>query len=171
MQIDSKYYNPAEHDRYRALSVKQPYADYMTFVDYRDTDGVYHAKKTIEVRTRKTNYRGDILICSSARPGDLEGHPAGVTCGFVEIYDVKPVEEFTADDWAATCIPEAERPRTGFGWLLRNPRRVIEMPIKGKLGFYDIVVPKGDIMEYPRVLKFAGGGLRLIQRRIKNGKL
>ena len=167
MQIDSKYYNPAEHDRYRALSVKQPYADYMTFVDYRDADGVYHARKTIEVRTRKTNYRGDILICSSARPGDLEGHPAGVTCGLVEIYDVKPVEEFTADDWAATCIPEAERPRTGFGWLLRNPRRVIEMPIKGKLGFYDIVVPKGDITEYPREMALGPDGWDMLNKRIK----
>ena len=104
MQIDKKYYNPEWHSVYKALCVKQPYADLLTVAVFRDSEGNYHAEKTVEVRSRKTNYRGDILICASAKPV-LPGRDAGVTCGFVELYDVKPVEEFTEGDWRATCIP------------------------------------------------------------------
>lgn len=168
MQIDKNAYNPNEHDVFKALTVKQPYADLLTRVINRDEKGDYHAAKTIEVRTRNTNYRGDLLICSSAKPVDPWGrHPAGVTCGFVELYGVKPVEEFTAEDWAATCIPESERPRKGFGWLMRNPRRVVEMPIKGQLGVYNLIVPKDDITEYPRTLTFGKEGIEILKRKLK----
>ena len=166
MQIDRKQYNPDEHDLFHALTVKQPYADLLTQAAYRDEAGNYHAEKTIEVRTRNTKYRGDVLICSSAKP-ELPGRISGVTCGFVELYDTKPVEEFTREDWAETCIPENERPRTGYGWLMRNPRRVVEMPIKGQLGVYGLVVPKGDITEYPREMALGGKGWKMIKRRIK----
>lgn len=170
MQIDRKDYNPALHDSFRALTVKQPYADLLTRDVFRDESGEYHAAKTIEVRTRNTNYRGDLLICSSAKPVDPWGrHPAGVTCGFVELYDVKRVEDFTEEDWKATCIPESERARfkTGFGWLMRNPRRVVEMPVKGQLGFYNVIVPKGDITEYPKEMALGEDGWKIIQKRIK----
>ena len=92
---------------------------------------------------------------------------AGVTCGFVELYDTKPVEQFTDDDWAATCIPEKDRPRKGYGWLMRNPRRVVEMPIKGQLGLYDIIVPKDDITEYPRNVALGPDGWDMVQKKIK----
>lgn len=168
MQIDRKEFNPDQHDVFKALSVKQPYADLLTRVVFRDESGEFHAGKTIEVRSRNTQYRGDLLICSSAKPVDPWGrHPAGVTCGFVELYATKPVEEFTEEDWAATCIPEQERPRKGFGWMMRNPRRVVEMPIKGQLGFYDIVVPKGDITEYPRDMALGADGWNLVKNKIK----
>lgn len=151
MQVDKKFYDPAQHDKFTALTVKQPYADLLTRVTWRDEDGNYHAAKTIEVRSRNTKFRGDLLICSSAKPIDPWGrHPAGVTCGFVELYDTKPVEEFTPEDWAATCIPEGQRPAKGWGWMMRNPRRVVEMPIKGNLGLYTLVMPKNDITPYPK---------------------
>lgn len=141
-------YNPALHDRYKALSVKQPYADLLTQVVERDENG-YHAAKTIEVRTRPTKFRGDLLICSSASPV-VPGRISGAACGFVELYDIKKVEDFTPEDWQNTCIPEKYRPKTGYGWLMRNPRRVIEIPVKGQLGIWNLVVPKDDIMCYPR---------------------
>lgn len=167
MQIDKKDYNPDQHDVFKALTVKQPYADLLTRVVFRDESGEYHAEKTIEVRTRNINYRGDLLICSSAKPNDITNCPAGVTCGFVELYDTKPVEEFTPEDWAATCIPEKDRPHKGWGWMMRNPRRVIEMPIKGKLGLYNIIVPKDDIMEYPRNVMLGEDGWKLIKNNLK----
>lgn len=166
MQIDRKDFNPDQHDVYKALSVKQPYADLLTRVVFRDESGEYHAEKTIEVRTRNTNYRGDLLVCSSSKP-EIPGRLSGVTCGFVELYDVKPVEDFTAEDWAATCIPENERPRKGYGWVLRNPRRVVEMPIRGQLGVYNLIVPKDDITEYPREMALGADGFELIKRKIK----
>ena len=166
MQIDSKDYNPDQHDVYKALSVKQPYADLLTRVVFWDESGEYHAEKTIEVRSRNTNYRGDLLVCASAKP-ELPGRMSGVTCGFVELYDVKPIEQFTPEDWAATCIPEKDRPRNGYGWMMRNPRRVVEMPIKGQLGVYNLIVPKGDITEYPREMALDSYGWDVVQQQIK----
>ena len=168
MQIEKKDYNPELHDVYKALTVRQPYADLLTCIVGRHENGMYFADKQIEVRTRNINYRGDLLICSSAKPVDPWGrHPAGVTCGFVELCDVKRVEDFTPRDWELTCIPENERPRTGYGWMMRNPRRVVEMPIKGQLGLYNIIVPKGDITEYPRNMEIGPDGWKIIQRQIK----
>ena len=166
MQVDKKDYNPEQHDVYKGLTVRQPYADLLTQIVRRDETGEYHAEKTIEVRTRNINYRGDLLICSSANPV-IPGRYSGVTCGLVELYDTKPVSEFTPEDWAATCIPENERPRKGYGWVMRNPRRVVEMPVKGQLGIYNIIVPKGDITEYPRNMEIGADGWKQIQRKIK----
>lgn len=166
MQIERKDYNPDQHDVFKALSVKQPHADLLTRVVFRDENGEYHADKTIEVRTRNTNYRGDLLICSSSKP-EMPGRLSGVTCGFVELYDVKPIEDFTPEDWAATCIPEPERPHKGYGWMMRNPRRVVEMPIKGKLGVYNLIVPKGDVTEYPREMALGADGWDMLNKRIK----
>lgn len=167
MQIEKKDYNPEQHDVFKALTVKQPYADLLTTVVGQHENGMYFAEKQIEVRTRNINYRGDLLICSSAKPIDpWNRHPAGVTCGFVELCDVKRVEDFTPYDWELTCIPEDQRPRTGYGWMMRNPRRVVEMPVKGQLGLYNIIVPKGDITEYPREMKIGTDGWKLIQRKI-----
>lgn len=170
MQINKKDYQPEQHDMFKALTVKQPYADLLTSVVYRDENGEYHAEKTIEVRTRNINYRGDLLICSSKKPNDIPGRMAGVTCGLVELYDTKPVQDFTPEDWAATCIPEKDLPSKGYGWLMRNPRRVVEMPIKGQLGLYDIVVPKNDITEYPRNVAIGNEDWKIIQKRIRHGK-
>lgn len=167
MQIDKREYDEKLHEVFKCLTVKQPYADLLTRVIFRDELGEYHAAKEIEVRSRNTTYRGELLICSSAKPADLEGHLAGVTCGFVELYDVKRVEDFDEIDWFATCIPENQRPSTGFGWLMRNPRRVVEMPIRGQLGVYNLIVPKGDITVYPRDMALGDDGWEIIKKKIQ----
>ena len=171
MQIKRENYDPEQHAVYKALTVKQPFADLLTRVVYRDESGEYHAEKTIEVRTRNTSYRGDLLICSSKSPV-LPGRLSGVTCGFVELYDTKPIEQFTPEDWDATGIPVEDRPkyRKGFGWLMRNPRRVVEMPIMGQLGLYNIIVPKDDITEYPRAMALGKEGWKMVQKRLKEAK-
>lgn len=166
MQIDKNEYNPEIHDKYKCLSVKQPYADLLTIPTWQDEDGKFQADKTIEVRSRNTNYRGEVLIVASAKPV-IPLRVSGATCGLVELYDVKKVEDFTEQDWIETCIPFAQRPRKGYGWLMRNPRRVIDMPVKGQLGFYDIIVPKDDITPFPQNMKIGAEGWKLIQKKIK----
>lgn len=150
MQFNSKEYDPEKHDRWRALTVKQPYANDLVTAAYKDENGVVYGRKSIEVRSKKTSYRGDVLICSSANPV-YPGMESGVTLGLVELYDIKPIKDFTPDDWENTRIPQEKREKItrGFGWLMRNPRRVIEMPIKGQLGIYNLVYTKGEIIEYP----------------------
>ena len=152
MQIDNKQYDPELHDQYHAISVKQPFAQDLVTKCREDEHGTY-AVKEVEVRNRQTTYRGDLLVCASKTP-ELKGYLAGVTLGFVELYECKPVRNFTQEDWDKTRIPREKRKeiKRGYGWFFRNPRRVIEMPINGRLGIYKLTTPKGDITEYPRIV-------------------
>ena len=158
MQFENKDFKPELHDRWRALTVKQPYASALVtvggvkwFGQEPDLQMVNMGLKSIEVRSRATTYRGDLLICSSAKP-EIAGLISGATMGLVELYDIKPVKEFTPEDWNQTRIPEEKRKLIvgGYGWLMRNPRRVIEFPVKGQLGIYNLVYTKGVIFEYPQ---------------------
>lgn len=129
MQYNNKDYKPKLHDRWRALTVKNPYATQLVTAAYED-NGIVYGEKCIEVRSKNTPYRGDLMVCSSANPV-IPGYESGVTLGLVELYDVKPVAEFTPEDWENTRIPPEKRKSItkGFGWMMRNPRRVVEFPI------------------------------------------
>lgn len=165
MQIDIRDFDPTEHEKFKCLSVRQPYADLLTSPIMKNADGRWISAKTIEVRSRNTAYRGDVLICSTAQPV-LYGRLCGYVCGFVEIVGAKPVEEFTAADWAATCIPVQKRPSRGYGWLIANPRRVVEFPVTGKQGFFMAAFPKGEILEYPREIILGKDGWEKIMADI-----
>ena len=96
----------------KALSIRQPYASQIA-----------SGKKRHEYRSRRTTYRGPLLVCSSKAPDPGgEGLPCGVTVCTVEVVD---------------CIQD---PRGGLGWawVLKNPKHVEPRPIKGVLGFYDV---------------------------------
>lgn len=168
MQYNNKDYNPDQHDRWRALTVKNPFATQLVTAAY-DDNGIIYGEKTIEVRSKSTKYRGDLLICSSKKP-DLPGYENGVTLGLVELYDVKPVSEFTPSDWEQTRIPPEKRNKIikGYGWLMRNPRRVIEFPIKGQLGIYNLVYTKGCIRAYPTALVMDKMGYELARKEAQN---
>ena len=91
MQYKNSEYNPNLHDKWHALTVRQPYAQHLVTAAYVDDDGTVYGEKSIEVRSRATNYRGDLLVCSSATPV-IPGMESGVTLGIVEVYDVRPIE-------------------------------------------------------------------------------
>ena len=134
MQYNNKDYKPKLHDRWRALTVKNPYATQLVTAAYED-NGIVYGEKCIEVRSKNTPYRGDLMVCSSANPV-IAGYESGVTLGLVELYDVKPVAEFTPEDWENTRIPPEKR----------------KSITKGQLGIYNLVYTKGCIVEYPKVM-------------------
>lgn len=168
MQRNIRDFNPDTCERYRGLVVKQPYANYLVTAAYRDDSGNVYGEKSIEVRSKNTVYRGEVLICSSVHP-EMPGVESGVTLGFVELYDVKPISEFTDEDWDKTRIPEEKRGEItkGYGWLMRNPRRVVELPTRGQLGIFTLVFDKGDIIEYPRRLVIDEKSWKLIQKQLR----
>lgn len=175
MQFNLKEYNPEKHDRFKALSVKQPYANDLVTPTFKDENGVIYGMKSIEVRSRPTKFRGDLLICSSLNP-KFPGLYCGFSLGLVELYDIKPVSEFTNDDWDRTRIPFELRMQInkGYGWLMRNPRKVIEYPVSGQLGIWNLVYSKGVIITYPQQViidkKSYEEFIRPVFDKIKNGK-
>lgn len=166
MQYKFSQYNPNLHDRFTALTVQQPYASKLLEMAY-ELDGIKYAEKTIEVRSKKTNFRGDIIITSSATP-IIEGLMSGVILGFVELYDCKPMAAFNLEDWEQTAIPKKERKNYSdcYGWLMRNPRKVVEFPVSGQVGLWNLVYTKGEIIEYPRVIGFEKKCINLIKEQI-----
>ena len=87
--------------------------------------------KTVEVRTWKTDYRGDILITSSKKRGKylIPGHALGV----VTLADVVPLEKKHLDAALLDAMPDSE----AFAWILENPRFIRPLPVKGKLSLWN----------------------------------
>lgn len=142
MQFKREEYDREKHDRWFALSVKQPFAQYIA-------NGV----KTIEVRSQYINYRGDVMICSSAKPV-INGMMSGVSLCLAELYDCRKLSEFTDEQLAATMLPKDQIPKDGYGWMLRNIRRVVEHPVKGQLGLWNLVYTKDCIIPYPTKFRY-----------------
>lgn len=112
-----------------ALSVKQPWAAL-----------IESGRKTLEIRTWSTRYRGPLAIVASSRPNEeacarfgMRDLPCGVTICTVDLVDVRPVR-LGHDDAAACC-------RVGPGdlaWVLENPRPLRRRAVKGRLRLFDL---------------------------------
>lgn len=122
----------------KCLSVSQPYADL-----------IVQGKKTIELRTWNTKYRGEFLVHAPSKIKkdackklgmDETKLRTGVIIGKAEIYDVKTynsVFELKSDFKKHFAIEEFLRHRYGF--LLRKPLGLrIPIQYKGSLGFFNV---------------------------------
>ena len=121
----------------KCFSVSQPYANL-----------IINGKKTIELRTWNTKFRGDFLVHSPLRVKtdacerlgiDKTKLKTGVIIGKVELYDVKvynSLGEIKSDYENHLASEEFFHHRYGF--LLRNPQELrIPIPYKGSLGFFE----------------------------------
>ena len=122
----------------KCLSVSQPYADL-----------IVQGKKTIELRTWNTKFRGEFLVHAPfkikkdacKRLGiDETKLRTGVIIGKAEIYDVKVynyVSELKADYKKHFATEEFLRHKYGF--LLKKPQELrMPIPYKGSLGFFNV---------------------------------
>lgn len=113
----------------KALSVIQPWASMIA-----------SGYKTIETRTYKTNYRGDLLICASKTEnpnfGDLDAatYPKGVTLCVVKLVDCVPMAAIHEEGARCAVYPNA------WAWILEDVRKVEPFPVKGKLGLFEVEV-------------------------------
>lgn len=139
MQFDRREYDPILHDLFKAITIHQPEADAIIPLTNRKAQSVHF-------RARPTQYRGEIVICSSMKP-EVPGYLMGCALGFAELVDVRPVGELSDAE-----LGGLERPAKGYAYIFRNPRRAVEIPVSGHLGVFDLILPKGELMEYPRAV-------------------
>ncbi len=128
----------------KCLSVSQPFADL-----------IISGKKTIELRKWNTNFRGEFLVHSpiKVRINDckrlkISKKPVtGAIIGKVEIVDVKKYtskSEVKAD--FKKHLASSDFFNRKYGFVLKNPKSFrIPIPYKGKLGFFDVKLPKTKI--------------------------
>jgi hypothetical protein len=102
---------------------------------------VAEGRKTVELRTWSTRYRGPLLIIAGkgvdradvARWGHRDA-PRGVSLCVVDLIDVRPA---TSDDEHVACCPIAVGE---FAWIVANPRPVTQLPMLGRLGLYEVEI-------------------------------
>ena len=118
----------------KAISIRNPYAHF-----------IMCGEKTVECRTWQTDYRGDILICSSASPkikNTICGH---ALC----IARLDSIEPFKKEHLRAACIGDMPETKS-FAWHLTDVRLIKPFPVKGKLNFFNVddslieVIDNGD---------------------------
>ena len=88
--------------------------------------------KTIEVRTWTTRYRGDLLICATAKHG--KGLISGHALGIVTLADIVPMKREHAK---AAMVSPYEYWGDCYAWILENPRPIKPFPMKGKLSLWE----------------------------------
>lgn len=114
----------------KAISIKQPWAGLIA-----------QGKKRLEIRSWQTHFRGDILICASAKPDlktgfsiNLNQYPfiTGNAICIAELYHVEPF--LNEHEAAALCNFNYGL----FAWHLRNIRQIEPFAVKGKLNFFNV---------------------------------
>ena len=111
----------------KALSIRQPWASLIA-----------SGRKTLEVRTWRTSYRGPMVICASTAPDvrainwfEKPDEPRGCTICLVDLIDVR--RGTPEDEIDALCDPSGY-----FVWVLKRPRRLEQVPVKGRLSVWEI---------------------------------
>ena len=127
----------------KCLSVSQPFAEL-----------IITGKKIIELRNWNTNFRGEFLIHSpmKIKKDDYKRLkiskllPTGVIVGKAELFDVKKYDSDTQlkKDYKYHFTKNVQNKKYGF--LLKNQKAFrIPIPYKGKLGFFEVELPKNKI--------------------------
>ena len=143
----------------KAISIKQPFV-------FMINDGL----KTLEIRSRKTNYRGKLLICSSKSIHDGECLPDGEVefrnaeryykqltksymipsfrLGYaicvVDLVDCRKMENTLEDKLAA----RHEYIEDAYVYVFDNVRSLDPFPVRGQLGIFNIDAPSDSIANY-----------------------
>lgn len=104
------------------------------------------------LKRKKTEHTGETLICSTGSEIMKSIDPYSNSLhGSVDLYLVKPTSEFTELDWKRTGIGSKQRVRfdNWYGYFLRDPKKMVEMPFAGPHGMYDIAYDAQDLIYYP----------------------
>ena len=93
---------------------------------------IWIGEKTIECRTWRTDYRGDILICSTNKKfkDTIPGHALCV----VKLADIVPFEK---KHLKAACMLPKDFQKGLYAWMLEDVRIIRPIPLKGQLGLWN----------------------------------
>lgn len=110
----------------KILTIKQPWAGL-----------ILKGRKTIELRTWSTAYRGPVVI-HAGRAFDKRGavyEPSGKPGHTLCVVDLMDVRRATASDMDSACVGHLGlRHEDYFSWVLADVRAIKEQPLRGALG-------------------------------------
>lgn len=93
---------------------------------------IFAGVKTVECRSWATDYRGDLLICSTNKKlkDTIPGHALCV----VNLADIVPFEKKHLE---AACMQPREYKKGLYAWILDDLRLIKPIPVKGQLGLWN----------------------------------
>ena len=128
----------------KCLSVSQPFAEL-----------IISKKKTIDLRNWNTKFRGEFLIHSPQKIRKLDckrlGFSTSMTTGAIigkaEIYDVKKYKTKTeVKNDSKFHFASKDHFDRKYGFMLKNAKALrVPIPCKGKLGFFEVNIPKINV--------------------------
>ncbi len=89
--------------------------------------------KTVECRSWKTDYRGDLLICSSSKSfsGTISGHALCVV-------NLEKIEPFSKKHLKSADMEGFDCPENSYAWIFNELYLIEPFKVKGKLHLYDV---------------------------------
>lgn len=93
---------------------------------------IFDGQKTVENRSWTTNYRGDILICSTIKKY-LGPIPSTAMC-VAELVDVTPMKRKHLE---ATLMDSSQYNPNSYAWVFDNVRWIKPFHVKGKLSLWE----------------------------------
>lgn len=117
----------------KALSLKQPFAEL-----------ILQGKKRIELRKWNTKFRGEFLIHASKTPDKkamekfgFKELPLGCIIGKATLIDVKKYNDESEHN-KDKDLHLASLYWGNYGFILKDVKRIKEIPCNGKLGFWEL---------------------------------
>lgn len=112
--------------------------------------GIAFGLKTVEVRTWFTDYRGDILITSSAKK--LHDTIPGYALCIAHLDDVRPIKKKDAE---FAMMRPADIDLHNFAWCLSDIRLIKPIPVKGRLSLWNCDIQPEIIMSLEEYLNLS----------------
>lgn len=108
----------------KALSIRQPWAH-----------DIFTGEKEYEFRSWRTDYRGDLLICSTKLPkyrGMINGH-ALIIMTLSDVIEVTP-KNYRDFDLTRSDLQDGKL----YAWHLTGGKVIKPIPVRGKLNLFDV---------------------------------
>lgn len=105
----------------KALSISPNYAA-----------AIFCGEKTIECRTWSTDYRGDLLICSTAKK-IKDTIPSHALC----VAELKDIVPFKKSHLKKALMMPADYSPDFYAWILDNIRIIRPFAVKGRLSLWE----------------------------------
>lgn len=120
----------------KALSIYAPYAM-----------GIAGNLKTIETRSWATNYRGDILICSTLEGKNNKDLKDYFIFGHaIAVATISDCAKFKNSDRRKAMIEDNIDMQDMYSWHLSNIRPIKPIPIKGQQRIYNTKINSKDLI-------------------------
>jgi hypothetical protein len=121
----------------KALTIKQPYIDW-----------IRRGQKTLEIRSWKTCYRGDLVLCSAKIPARIYHGATPQTLGVALcIVTLEEIHPFLPEHAPQSCTFWRDNL---FAWRLKFVTDIHPFPVKGQLGLFNLIkgANRYDIQPY-----------------------